>query len=566
MSQRPSVPSRSRTKRPSSVSGDPEPATSPSSAGSGAPGPSGAGTPAAAEPTASATEAPAPPQRPAGSQRPPEPAATAAPEAATKDDEAPLPATVPPPRRKSGKPAKLTSGPTPQSGSGPAESPGVGKAPTTTGQGSAGAPAKAAPAARKASKAPRAASVPTKRQAEPGEGAAKPAAKVQPAKAPPQKAAKVQPAKAPPQKPAKLQPAKAPPEKPAKAPPEKPAKVQPARVQPARQAGAAGVGVRKDVPPPQIVPPRQPATGPAAVMAAPIKSGPARTATIAAPPTTVGEAEKLRSLGGRWLLPIGLAAAVLLIAIAVILFSRSPRTTTGPAADPVAAQAVQWLGANLPTGSQVLTDDVVLGQLRSRGVTRLHLTSVQDPTASLVPTSYDYVVSTPLLRAAKDATGRSAQAVLAASEPVATFRSGSDALQVLQVSPLSQAERAVRVAADRSARALAISGLTSNRRLSFAGTTARTLRERSLDLRAATFLAVLSDTADVTVADLPLDAAEQSADLPPRAIRLRAVPGSAVAGATQSLAGAYRPMSVTTVAGTTTISWSPAVAPVQSAE
>lgn len=274
-------------------------------------------------------------------------------------------------------------------------------------------------------------------------------------------------------------------------------------------------------------------------------------------------------MGARWLLPVVLVAAGVVMVTAVVVILKTRRGPTVPPAvpDAAAAQSAMWIAANLPAGSRVLSDDFVNRELRKLDVSRLRLTSDLDPAANAGPANFDYIVSTPSLRTASQFGGRGTKDTLAASVPIALFRAGAQRVAVEQVLPVAADQRSARIEADRNARAQAGIGLLDNARIHPDGQSASVLSQGALDLRPATLLALLADTTDVRVLGMPLGTPEKAAGMPSRTLRLEPVRRVSLASAIESLAGPYMPQSVTTAAsGVSTIVWSPAVAPVQSVQ
>lgn len=110
------------------------------------------------------------------------------------------------------------------------------------------------------------------------------------------------------------------------------------------------------------------------------------------------------------------------------------------------------------------------------------------------------------------------QALLAKSVPVAVFGSGSDATSVSQVQSLDAKALARMMSRNREARSAAGRQLALNSRLTVASDVRPAIEQGSIDLRAETLLALLTQNGNVRLDAAPQSDAERRAQAPIRTV------------------------------------------------
>jgi hypothetical protein len=216
---------------------------------------------------------------------------------------------------------------------------------------------------------------------------------------------------------------------------------------------------------------------------------------------------------------------------------------TAPRAD---ARAVDWVVRELPRSAAVLADRTVSRALAAHGVQ-----------AVSTDTSAAFVVSTPALRAAAQDSPPIAHA-LAASVPVAVLGSGADAVILRQVTGVSAAQ----LAADARTRRSAESELLANPAITASPAAAQLFRAGAVDLRCATFLAIVAATDRVRIVRVVVDPAERAADRPARTVEVSTTSATPLTNLVRAASAEYRPASSTRLAdGTWRLTWSVDVAP-----
>jgi hypothetical protein len=199
-------------------------------------------------------------------------------------------------------------------------------------------------------------------------------------------------------------------------------------------------------------------------------------------------------------------------------------------------QAVSWLVSDLSSSAPVLTDEVT-----ARRLLRAGRAAVQSDVAAW--RSADYALETPQLRA--EARSDSALgAALTTAVPVARFGGRADRLIVARLLPGKEAAAAAALKADARDRRTAESQLLRNGRVHIARDARGAFASGAVDLRAATLVALMARSADVTVLAIRRARAEDAAGLPVRRLSLSAGNRSALADGLAMLPPRYRPFSV----------------------
>lgn len=220
--------------------------------------------------------------------------------------------------------------------------------------------------------------------------------------------------------------------------------------------------------------------------------------------------------------------------------SRPPAATT-PANSPTAAPpannaqhaALQWVVAQLPSSSPVFSDAATAGLLGQAG-----RAAVQSRPQSW--RSADWVLATPQLRRLAGSVKRVHKA-LASAVPVAIFGSGPTRVEIGRLLPGGRRAAVRAMAADADVRRTAELQLLRNRRVHIDAAARRAFATGAVDLRAATLLAVVSRSSDVTVTAVSIDPAEHAAELPARRLVLAFANDLALPDALAVLPPPYRP-------------------------
>ena len=185
----------------------------------------------------------------------------------------------------------------------------------------------------------------------------------------------------------------------------------------------------------------------------------------------------------------------------------SPTPPSGSAPAPTAREqvtaAAQWVTANLPGGSTVLTDTDVNAELDRLGapVKRVAV----DPAGALGVDwrDYEYIVSTEGLRGASESDLADA---IESSSLVASFGPEPSQVDIRSIEPAGPAV----VEERREAQAAAGAQLARNPRLVLAPDTRTLLREGAVDARLIILLAAAADRHELAIADFPARAGEES--------------------------------------------------------
>jgi hypothetical protein len=280
----------------------------------------------------------------------------------------------------------------------------------------------------------------------------------------------------------------------------------------------------------------------------------------------------LRSIGGRWLLPLIAISAVVMIALAsgvlIFLHGRDDASpvlaptvaTTTVATGPIATAAEAWLRGNATSNERVLTDSAYVVALQRAGLA-LRVTSyaadAKSPGGSIA-SSYDYLLSTPDLRNTAAQVDPRLASALQSAIPIAYFGSQPNQLQVLRVSGLTAAQIAGRRSKDVLARKMAGQSLLDNPALTYSPATSAILGAGDLDLRPATVLAQLCSATPVEITAITSTPAETAAGMPVRKLRIRPTEPNELAPALNGMPSQFRPDSIIRLTdGSSTLTWSP---------
>jgi hypothetical protein len=231
-----------------------------------------------------------------------------------------------------------------------------------------------------------------------------------------------------------------------------------------------------------------------------------------------------------------------------------PGSPSAPSASgtPV-SQAEDWLRANLAPTTPLCAGPQVVGWLRA----------AQFGDAQECPAggweAARFAVSTPDVRAvfARALAGR-------ATLPVADFGAPPQRVEVRMIVSGGPAELALHLARDVRDQATAGAALLRNPRLRVDAGPRAVLARGSLDLRAATVLALLAAQADVHVTAIPVDAAEAAADRPARTVVADVPDRPALTTTLRMLHDGYPPARVDSLPGNgTRLIWAVGLAPAQ---
>lgn len=218
---------------------------------------------------------------------------------------------------------------------------------------------------------------------------------------------------------------------------------------------------------------------------------------------------------------------------AVVPGSASPSTasTSLSALDQASSRAAaSWIRANLRTSAVLAADSTTAGMLRPNGIEGVYAL----PTTLTQARSVQYLVTS--------SSSKASPSLRAAATPIATFGSPGHMLTVEQLvrTPTGQSLAAL-VARDREARQLAGSQLATNPGIRTTPATKSALRGGELDLRAATVLALLAQSAPVRLDRVDEVEAEHRAHMPARMITITVADPQAVVSRLRRLSDPYTP-------------------------
>ncbi len=211
---------------------------------------------------------------------------------------------------------------------------------------------------------------------------------------------------------------------------------------------------------------------------------------------------------------------------------------------------------NLGAGVHLGADPATAEQLSGAGFTAVTPLTGSGSQQASVGRTLDWFVSTASTRAAPGLSALSAAAV-----PIARFGTGSDSVEVGSVVRRPPAAIRALLFTDRGNRVLAGTGLAANPNLTVSPSFRALLRSGGLDLRAATFIAVLASSGSARVVAATENPAERAAARPVRTLTVAAQVAD-VQSTLASLPPAYQPMNITSRGKHTTLTWNPAVSPV----
>lgn len=172
--------------------------------------------------------------------------------------------------------------------------------------------------------------------------------------------------------------------------------------------------------------------------------------------------------------------------------------------------AIKWMQANLYPTDSIAADTPTAVELGRYGFRNVHAVDGAHRIAARV--QFVAAAGNP------SAAATTLHALLAKSIPVATFGSGADATTVSEVQSADAKALARMLSKNRTARLAAGRQLSLNSRLTVAPAVRPVIKKGSLDLRAETLLALLTQNGDVRLDAAPQDAAERHADVPIRIV------------------------------------------------
>lgn len=170
--------------------------------------------------------------------------------------------------------------------------------------------------------------------------------------------------------------------------------------------------------------------------------------------------------------------------------------------------AVAWMESNLARGDSIAADPSVAAALTQVGFTRLSATRDRQHLAGDIKYVITHTPSTP----------PALKALLAKSIPVAIFGSGPSATTVSQVQSSDAKALARMMSRNREARLAAGRQLALNSRLTVASEVLPAIERGTVDLRAETLLALLTQNGDVRLDAVPQSDAERRAHAPIRTV------------------------------------------------
>jgi hypothetical protein len=284
---------------------------------------------------------------------------------------------------------------------------------------------------------------------------------------------------------------------------------------------------------------------------------------------------RLRGQGRHRLVVAAILAAVGVLVVAIVLVRRGHddaparagdrgglvgTPTSAPAAGVAAVRSLQaWVAANLSPAAVIVAPSPLVPGLRTGGFRHV---VADDALSAMDWHTVDYLISVP----GEDAESPQRAQLDAASEPLAVFATGSTAPRVGQVFAGGTSDLTDRKARDTTTRVRAGGQLVANPAIRLDTTTRAAVQAGRLDLRAASVLAVLSQSGTVWVRSLTADPAETRAEQPARVVTVTVADPAAVQSLLSGLIAPYRPANVTLISqGTLRLTWSPAVAAVLTA-
>ena len=207
---------------------------------------------------------------------------------------------------------------------------------------------------------------------------------------------------------------------------------------------------------------------------------------------------------------MGALAAVAVVAVVIGSWGRGdesgiqapPGSAISPGPERVSA-AAQWVTANLPSGATVLSDADVDAEFERVGSPVQHAAVDGAGATDLAWRDYDYLVSTEGLRSSADAAVSEA---IESSSLLASFGAQPRQIEVRRLEPKGREV----VQARREAQAAAGAQLARNPRLVATAEARALLRDGAVDPRLLVLLAAAADRHELTIADFPARAGEES--------------------------------------------------------
>ncbi|MEP7178270.1 MAG: hypothetical protein ABI775_04220 [Pseudonocardiales bacterium] len=207
---------------------------------------------------------------------------------------------------------------------------------------------------------------------------------------------------------------------------------------------------------------------------------------------------------------------------------------------PLVQAAEAWLSTNLPRSATLVADATVRAELIDSGFPAAAVTLPGQVTGC---DALSFVVVTRALEstATKDAT---LTGCVRSALPVAVFGSGAAAVRIAETVPAGSRALAAQRSGDAYDRKLAGTALARNPSVHTSAALNASLNAGTLDLRAATVIAVLAARTQVRVAALLGDPAELAAGLPARTVHVALADTAELAAVLATLSEPFRPSAV----------------------
>lgn len=262
----------------------------------------------------------------------------------------------------------------------------------------------------------------------------------------------------------------------------------------------------------------------------------------------------------------GVAATVLAAAGAIALAARpgtshtASHTPSPPAATPDEIQAAQWVAANVGQDHVVACDVNLCALERGAGIPAASLVTVGSDITEVERA--DVVISTEVVRGEFGAQ----LAPVISPQPLASFGSGVDRVDVTPVALGGSGDYARRLTADRDARREVGTAMTRSHRITLLPPAAAALTDGLVDGRLCSLLTLISTAHTLTVASFGGNGPGAGPDIPEADVVISRVDGQPADGsAPQAVAlraqisaqlPPYRPMDVTPGSGGLKVSFS----------
>ena len=225
---------------------------------------------------------------------------------------------------------------------------------------------------------------------------------------------------------------------------------------------------------------------------------------------------------------VGTGLVILLLG--VVFGGRFPGLAADRSAGDAVRQAESWIGPNLGPDDRLVADVRVSTDLRNAGWPGSALAPDDSPPGPWA--SYDYVISTPSLRAAPSAL---ASRALASVSLVATFGAGSQRTDVLRINPEGNAKAGERDAALRAASAKAGRQLVTSQRVQIDPRAAQALLAGAVDPHVLSVLVALGSQYRVQISGFSNPASDGSEIGPYRAFTVTTIDDAPVADGPQAM-------------------------------